>query len=44
MSFEFIEQSSPAYGPPAPVAIIQEENEFTPLLEIYREFGKIEFA
>jgi predicted O-methyltransferase YrrM len=35
--FEFIEQSSPAYGPPAPVPIIQEEAEFSQLLGLYRE-------
>lgn len=37
MSFEFIEQGSPAYGPPAPVPIIQEEVEFVQLLDLYRE-------
>lgn len=35
--FEFIEQSSPRYGPPAPVPIIQEEAEFSQLLDLYRE-------
>lgn len=35
--FEFIEQSHPNYGPPAPVPIIQEEVEFSALLDLYRE-------
>lgn len=37
MSFDFIEQSSPAYGPPTPVPIIQAEAEFEQLLHLYRE-------
>lgn len=37
MTFEFIEQDRERYGPPAPVPILQEEVEFTPLLDLYRE-------
>jgi len=33
---EFIEQN-PGYGPPAPVPIIQREEEFSQLLDLYRE-------
>lgn len=32
-----IDQGNPAYGPPAPVKIIQHEAEFGPLLDLYRE-------
>jgi predicted O-methyltransferase YrrM len=34
---EFIEQSNPLYGPPAPVPIIQEEADFSQLLALYRQ-------
>jgi len=37
VTFEFVEQGRPTYGPPAPVQIIQEEVDFAPLLDLYRE-------